>query len=197
MRKQVWADGPLEHDYIHLLEADSEVSYYAEQPVRIRYTLKGESRVRTYTPDFLVRRDDKIQIIEVKPEEIAQKEKYQRLFRIAKWACLNEGYEFVVVTETTIRVQPRLNNIKTFWRYARTPVGLPRYRHYCQEFFSTNPEANLGELMRFFEAKKLVKHMVYALLYWGILATDLMKPVRADSVITFPTLTTQTEARHG
>lgn len=197
MGRQVWADGPLEHDYIHLLEPDSEVSSYRGQPLRIRYQLKGERRPRIYTPDFMVVRGGRIQIVEVKLEADAKKEKYQRIFRIARFACRRQGYEFVVVTETTIRKQPLLNNLKTFWRYARTPIETARYTRCCREFFLTRMEASLVELMQFFEAKQLKSQAAYSLLYWGILATDLMKPVGPDSIITYPALTPVTKVSHG
>jgi hypothetical protein len=195
MGMQVWADGPLEYDYIHLLEADSEVKSYEGQPLRIRYRLKGERRLRFYTPDFLVRRGDRLQIVEVKLRKDMEKEEYRRLFRIAERACREEGYEFVIVTEETIRLQPRLYNLKLFWRYASTPIGSPRYLHYCRELFGEKPEARLAEVVRFFEAKNATMREVYALLYWGFLATDLMQPVCARSIITYPALAASTEVR--
>lgn len=197
MGMQVWADGPLEYDYIHLLEADSEVKSYEGQPLRIQYRLKGERRLRTYTPDFMVVRGGRIQIVEVKLEADAKKEERQHIFRIARCACRRQGYEFIVVTETTIRRQPRLNNLKTFWRYARTPIDTARYKHCCREFFRLKAEASLIEIMRFFEARQLTREAAYSLLYWGILATDLMKPVGPESIITYPALTPLTEGRRG
>lgn len=186
MKRQVWADGPLEHDYIHLLEPDSEVSFYAGQPVKIRYTLTGEKRVRTYTPDFFVRRGDKIEIIEVKLKKDAEKEKFQHLFGLATRACREKGYEFMVATEETIRVQPRLDNLKKLWRYAGTPIGHPRYRLYCQQFFTSAQKAPLDELIRYFESKQVSRRVVYALLYWGVLAVDVMAPLAGSSLVAFP-----------
>lgn len=194
MRMQVWADGPLEHDYIHLLEPDSEISFYAGQPVRIRYTLTGERRVRTYTPDFLVRRGKQIEIVEVKLKKDAEKEKFQHLFGLATRACREKGWQFIVATEETIRLQPRLDNLKKMWRFAGTPIAHPRYRLYCQEFFTTEPAAPLDELIRYFESKQVSRRVVYALLYWGVLAVDLMAPLAGSSVITFPSLAALREA---
>jgi hypothetical protein len=197
LRRQVWADSPLEHDYIHLLEPDSEVSYYEGQPLKICYTLTGEKRVRTYTPDFLVKRGDKIQIVEVKLKKNTLDERIQLLFRIATRACLLKGCEFVVATEETIRLQPRLDNLKTCWRYASTPVSPPRYRFYCREFFSSEAVAPLGEVIRYFESKNVSRRVVYALLYWGVLAVNFMKPLDRDSLVSFPSLAALKEVGDG
>lgn len=193
----MWADSPLEHDYIHLLEPDSEVSYYEGQPLKICYTLTGEKRVRTYTPDFLVKRGDKIQIVEVKLKKNTLDERIQLLFRIATRACLLKGCEFVVATEETIRLQPRLDNLKTCWRYASTPVSPPRYRFYCREFFSSEAVAPLGEVIRYFESKNVSRRVVYALLYWGVLAVNFMKPLDRDSLVSFPSLAALKEVGDG
>lgn len=196
MGRLVWADGPLEYDYLHLLEPDSEVTSYEGQPLRIRYKLKGERRLRFYTPDFLVRRGERKQIVEVKLKKDAKKEEFQRLFRIAARACSEEGYEFIVVDEETIRLQPRLYNLKLFWRYAKTPIGSSRYRYYCRELFGEKPQVSLADVVRFFEAKNATRREVYALLFWGFLATDLMQPLCPQSIITYPALAAPREAHH-
>src|SRR5437588_206487 len=60
-------ESKLERDFIYLLEFDSDVISYREQPIRIIYFLDGKSC--RYTPDFLVVRKNKRQIIEVKPKD--------------------------------------------------------------------------------------------------------------------------------
>jgi hypothetical protein len=189
MGRKVWADGPLEYDYLHLLEADPEVSLYVGQPVKFRYILAGEKRVRTYTPDFLVGRSGKIQIVEVKLEKDAQDEWNQMLFRMATRACRETGCEVVIASDALIRAQPRLNNLKKFRRYASTPINAPNYESYCREFFKSEIEASFDEAQRYFESKKVPSRVLYALLYHGVLAVDLMKPFNGNSLITFPALT--------
>jgi hypothetical protein len=177
----VWWESPLESDYIHLLEPDSAVTFYKEQPLRIRYTFRGKEHF--YTPDFLVQIGSKIKIVEVKPEKKAFDEKYQELFRIAAQACCQKGYEFVVVTDTMIRAQPKLDNIKVLWRYARTPLHPTHYILHCKEIFSRKSEIALGELFEIFITKQVSKRVIYGLLYWGLLEIDLLKPINGDSKI--------------
>jgi hypothetical protein len=95
------------------------------------------------------------------------------------------GYEFLVVTETDIRVRPKLENIKMLWRHART-LTLPRHRRLCREFFlsvSSPEQAHLGDLMTFLRAEGVRKETAYTLLYQGTIATDLMIPLTEASVI--------------
>lgn len=61
----------MEHDYHRLLEFDSGVRSFWEQPFRIEYVLDGETH--PYTPDVLVERTDgRRQVFEVKEEKEAR-----------------------------------------------------------------------------------------------------------------------------
>lgn len=184
MRRLVWWESQIERDYIYLLEFDPAVISYEEQPLRISYHLNRKERY--YTPDFLVERADKSLIIEVKPEEEVQKKENQRLFHIASAICARNNYEFVIVTDKMIRVQPRLNNIKLLTRYQRTPINDPHYQIICYELFAKNSEISLNEVMQFFASRSIDKQVVFSLLYWGVLAVDLMRPIGGGSVVHLP-----------
>jgi hypothetical protein len=184
MGRLVWWESQIERDYIYLLEFDPAVISYEEQPLRISYYLNGKER--HYTPDFLVKRTDKSLIIEVKQEEEAQKEENQRLFHIASAICARHNYEFVIVTDKMIRVQPRLDNIKLLTRYQKTPINDPHYQIICYELFVKNSEVSLGEVTQFFASRNIGKQVVFSLLYWGVLAVDLMQPIGALSVVHLP-----------
>ena len=181
MKRVIWWESQLERDYIYLLEFDADVVSYDEQPLRIEYYLNGKKH--RYTPDFLVRKGNKRIIVEVKQEEEALKEKNQSLFRIISDICALNGYEFNVVTDTMIRVQPRLNNIKLLTRYQRTLIDDPQYQIVCYELFAKNHEPSLNAVMQFFASRNIGKQIIYSLLYWGVLAVDLMQPIAAESRI--------------
>jgi hypothetical protein len=184
MGRMVWWESPVERDYIHLLEADGAVSFYKEQPLKIHFILDGKEYF--YTPDFLVKRVHKIQIVEVKPEKKIHCEENQRRFSAASRACAQCGYEFLVATDVRIRVQPRLDNIKGFWKYSRTPLNLPLYNLYCKELFSRRSELAVGELLPLLNSKGISTRAFYALLYRGVIRVDLMKQFNKDSVISLP-----------
>jgi hypothetical protein len=176
----VWYESLLERDYMYLLEIDSDVISYREQPGRIYYTLEG--RRHRYTPDLLVERKSEKQIVEVKLKKVAEKEEYRRLFHIAGETCCREGYEFRVATDEMIRLQPRLNGVKLLYKYARTPL-LPQHQIGCHEFFTAEQEAPLGEVARFFASRGIGQQVVYALIFRGVLSVDLMRPLTRDAVV--------------
>jgi hypothetical protein len=176
----VWYESLLERDYMYLLEIDSDVISYWEQPGRIYYTLDG--RRHHYTPDLLVERRREKQIVEVKPKKKAEEEKYRRLFRVAGESCRKEGYEFRVATDEMIRLQPRLNGVKLLYKYARTPL-LPQHQIGCHEFFTVRQEAPLGEVTRFFASRGIGQQVVYALIFRGVLSVDLMRPLTREAVV--------------
>ncbi|HWS90681.1 MAG TPA: TnsA endonuclease N-terminal domain-containing protein [Pyrinomonadaceae bacterium] len=180
MGRIVWYESLLERDYMYLLEIDSDVISYREQPGRIYYTLDG--RRHHYTPDLFVERMREKHLVEVKPKKRAEEEEYRRLFLIAMDTCRSEGYEFKVATDEVIRLQPRLNVVKLLYKYARTPI-LPQHQIYCHEFFAERQEAPLGEITQFFASKRTGQQVVYALIYHGILLVDISKPLTYNCVV--------------
>lgn len=184
MNKRLWSESLAEEDYKYLLDFDSMVDSFEEQPFRIRYVLDGKTR--HYTPDMLVlTKDGRRLVVEVKPKSKVSTPKNDLLFRIVTALCEAEDHKFVVVTVEMIRQQPRLNNVKALWKYARTRLH-PQHQIYCSELFLTREKVTLGEVFEFFESKGVGKHVVYALLFWGALSFEVMQPLGFDSFITFP-----------
>lgn len=183
--RTVYCESGLELDYAFLLDADhGNVLSFQEQPVKIRYHLHGKSH--TYTPDFLVIRPDKKQVVEVKPESKAWSEENRTLFEVIEVICRKADYEYVVVTDVRIRIEPRLCNIKLLWKYGRTPI-CPQHQIYCQEFFARKRTPVLGELFEFFAHLKEGRAVVFSLLYWGVVGIDVDAPINIDAPVHLPT----------
>jgi TnsA-like endonuclease N terminal len=180
-----WYESLLERDYMYLLDYEGDVSYWHEQPLRIRFSHGG--KVHRYTPDIEVHRAAQKQLIEVKPKHEVDSGEWDVLFRAASSICEQEGYEFLVVTDETIRMQPRLENIKLLWKYARTPV-LPQHQIICSQFFQSRKDqpVTLGDLIQVFTIKQVPMQTLYSLLFWGALEFDLMQRLDRDSRITMP-----------
>lgn len=183
-----WYESLLEKDLMYLLDYDRNVSYWHEQPLRIRFSHGG--KVHRYTPDLEVHRDAKKQLIEVKPKHKVDSGEWDVLFRAASSICEQEGYEFLVLTDEVIRMQPRLENVKLLWKYARTNV-LPQHQIICSQFFQGRKDAlvTLGDLVQLFTRKQLPTQTLYSLLFWGALDFDLMQALDQCSQITLPSTT--------
>jgi hypothetical protein len=181
--KTVWWESQIERDLIYLLEFDSDVIAYREQPIGISYELNGKRHI--YTPDFLVQRRNGQQIIEVKPESEANKSENVELFNCIRPICQEAGYRFIVVTDLKIRKQPLLNNIKLLWRYSRTPLE-PRHFIYCYEMLLAENHTRLADAFAFFDSKGTTRAVVYALLYRGALGMDHTQVLGADTLVFLP-----------
>lgn len=185
MRRIIRWESLIERDAIYLLEYDRAVKSYEEQPNPIFYMLEGKRH--RYTPDFRVERDDQHQIVEVKPAIKVVTGKYDDLFREVAWECRSMGCQFVLATDEMIRVEPKLQNIKMLYRYARTPLR-QGYQPLIDQFFNTETVFNIGGLARFF-AKRGVEdsiQVVYALTYHGFFEIDLNTVISPLSEIVLP-----------
>ncbi len=191
--REAWYESLLEKDFMYLLDYDRDVSYWHEQPLRIRFSHGG--KVHRYTPDLEVHKGGKKQLIEVKPRHQVDSGKWNVLFRAASSICEEEGYQFLVVTDEIIRKQPRLENIKLLWKYARTPV-LPQHQLICNQFFQSQKDelVTLGDLVQLFTRKHLPTQTLYSLLFWGALDFDVMQPLDQCSPIVLPSTTTSKPA---
>ena len=110
MNTTVMWESQLERDYIYLLEIDTDTVAYCGQLFTIAYD--RHNRRKKYTPDFFVERRCSKQVIEVKPKSKVESFITSDRFLGIRNFCFFNGLEFAVVTEETIRVQPRLENIK-------------------------------------------------------------------------------------
>ncbi len=113
-------ESSLERDYINILEFNSSVVHYCEQPIKIFYTL--EDKEHYYVPDFFVRfndnREDELVEIKYKDDLLKNKKKYFAKFKAAKMFCEANGLKFKIVNEDGIRT-PFLLNCKFLLPYRR------------------------------------------------------------------------------
>ncbi|MDT4955073.1 MAG: hypothetical protein QOJ02_3211 [Acidobacteriota bacterium] len=179
--RNVWWESLLERDYIHLLEFDPDVTKYEEQPIRVAYPFEG--KVRHYTPDFLVeRRDGRRIIVEVKLKKKTSTEEF-RLFLLAVAPVIQKlGYEFLVVTEEMIRVEPLLENLKILWGYSRVAF-FSRHQVLCRKFLRENDGATIADLARSLSDKGVTLPVIYSLIYRGALSVDLNLPLDPSRIV--------------
>jgi len=174
---------------MYLLDFDPQIIYWHEQPLRFRYTLDGKTH--WYTPDVEVLRDSKKQIVEVKSQDQIESGEWDFLFRTAASISKEEDYEYIVVTDEVIRIQPKLETVKKLWKYARTAVP-PQHQILCRDFYQKKQiaQVELGDLLQLFKTNSVPASCLYALLFWGALDLDLMQPLDSCSLITLPSITT-------
>jgi TnsA-like endonuclease N terminal len=173
-----WCASALELDMIYLLEIDPDVVSYKTQPFKIRYLL--DKKPHTYTPDIYVARKNRRQIIEVKRSSKAETEEFTLFAKTVTPIFESEGCEYIVATEKTIRLEPKLSNIKLLFRYARTPISTDDQARLYQ-FFRDKADASLKEIIDLFSHREYRMQLVYAFLYWGILEIDVNQVISSDT----------------
>jgi TnsA endonuclease N terminal len=170
----------LERDYMYLLEIDPEVKSYSSQPLTISYSIDKLSR--RYTPDFLVERISKTQIVEVKPIIELDLEENTKRFEYIAPNFEHQGWEFVVVTDKKIRVEPLLSNVKLLYRYKSETLSSQQYLS-CQQYFKHKKAVELQIALQDLEKSVISRKSLYKLLFVGFLETDLMQPIGSKSYI--------------
>ena len=87
--------------YMQQLEDDPKVIKFIYEPFSLEY--EHDDILKHYTPDFLVLRRDRVELIEVKPSRMVTMGRNPAKFRTARRYCIESGYDFVVVTEVELK----------------------------------------------------------------------------------------------
>jgi hypothetical protein len=120
--RMVHNEGLLELDASYLFEMSPSIARYGEQAERIHYP--DGAKLRRYTPDFeLVLVTGEIILVEVKPNYFLQKEKTRHKFHCIAEHFARLGKPFVILTEDTLRLEPRQANLR--WLYHQLPRIAP------------------------------------------------------------------------
>lgn len=179
MRCMIHWESTIERDYIYLLEIDSSVTSYSSQPLKLEYWHEGKKH--KYTPDFLVMRDKRIQIVEIKDaKRIAPLTEF---FQAIKFACEDKGWEFIVVTDTQIRVQPILNNARLLCRYSNDQITF-EFLDKCDAYFAEHPITTLGSLKRYLKSYRLPLSQIYTLMYRSYIGFDITHVFNDQLILT-------------
>ncbi|MDB9323930.1 TnsA endonuclease N-terminal domain-containing protein [Nodularia spumigena] len=165
---------------MYLLEIDPDVLSYMTQPFKISYIL--DDKVRRYTPDFLVQRQSKKQIVEIKPSCWLDDETNVKKFSIIASTLKSEGWEFVIITDEMMSRGSLLNNVKLLYRYAKIPLKLQNLI-VCQQYFQDKSPINLFTIIKDLEPQGINKPILFKLIFLGFLTTDLMTKLKNNSPI--------------
>ena len=178
----------LERDFIYLLEFDKDVISYIEQPETITYHISN--RRYRYTPDFLVIRKNKKQLIEVKPYKklliILEDEIKKKKFIEAASYCKSQGYqEFKIFTDKDID-KGYLKNIKYLFSFSKLKVPASCKLIIQNELMDSGPQKISQILFKLATGKEEVnKYYSYilAMLYHQEIKTELSCPINKMSII--------------
>ncbi len=138
----------IEQDYLYVLDYETEVTWFEEQPLTIAYT--WQEKPYEYTPDFHVMRSTGHELVECKPTVFVNKTENQRKFAAAREWCQQQGWSFSIVTDQDLRKGCRLANIKLLTRYARfklSPELLEQAQSHMREINRPIPLLEAGRCL--------------------------------------------------
>lgn len=115
--RMVHCESPLEGDFVLQCDFDDRISAVQEQPERLDYKRNG--KIRRYTPDFRIERNQRSCLIEVKPEEKLACDEVRDKLEFIQDLYAENGDPLEIVTDSDIRREPLLSNLKLLKRYRR------------------------------------------------------------------------------
>ncbi len=180
MGTSLWYSSSLQRDFMYWLEFDLDVLSYNTPAISFDYHSNG--KLKHYVPDFQVVRRQKKQIIDVQSKEVIESDKYRRLYQLLSDICDETGWTFIAITQSEVRREPILSNIKLLYRYARENFSIDEYRD-CLEIVNATLPASLKEIFQELDSRKIRRNVLFKLLYHCLVEVDLKQPINLDSAI--------------
>jgi hypothetical protein len=185
-------ESPLEKEYMLLLEFDSSVESFEEQPLTI--PLPGIAK--GYTLDFIVhyknnnagQERQRSKLVEVKSSDDLRRnaEKYSKKFERATEFASDRGWDFEIVTEKHIRT-PRLGNLKFLRAYRNIFPSSDQCYQITEILSKSQPQISLEALLDRLsvdENERLsVLPTIWHMVVSGKIYVDLDSPIRNDTLL--------------
>ena len=177
-----------------MLNADPKVVEYAVEPHVLTYWdmdgAGGAAVKRTYTPDVVVRYvDGAIAVLDAKAAFFGNRANWASKAGYIREAYREDhGVPFQVITESHIRVEPRLSNCQFMLRFRDAPVD-PRIGYAVRELLAVHKKPTIGFVQNATvsglpganRASIMATLMQFALA--GEIVFDLSKPIDPATVI--------------
>jgi hypothetical protein len=181
MSRMVWFESLLERDFIMTLDYREDITWFAEQPFEIKYIHKR--REHRYIPDFLSVRNGRPWVTEVKPTAFADTEDNRRKAAVgARW-CEGRDWDYSVVTEIDIRVEPQLSNIKLLTYYARQNVSTKLSEQIRYLLRESSDAIQLSRLCRTVlpDQPHMARTVIFHLAFWHRLQLSMDEAIGAET----------------
>lgn len=176
----MWCESYLERDSLLRLEFQPEVSAYTTQPISFVYKdWAGDDR--RYTPDQLVRIDEKYKFGEVKRDVVANSASFREAFSHLQMHSIGRYQApLELVVESDIRHGEYINNLKKLYGYKAVSLSHLGSLKLKQIFGS---DCIFAELIDFANSKKLSPVIPFALLAQDRFRCDLSLALNEQTVL--------------
>lgn len=185
----VQLESALERDFCCLLEFDTNVANYVEQPIIIKYSSQG--RTRRYTPDFLVYYKDAkpAVLVEIKyqAELHANQSEFKPKFDAAIEYASAQGWEFCIYTEIEIRTI-YLKNVKFLLHFRNLQIVLhsesvQKMLTVLDSIGETTPSEIITKKVSNINNSANLLNLLWCLVEKGFIGCNLLQPITMESAI--------------
>lgn len=153
VRGQVRTREPLMADLMFHLDTDPEIRVVAEFALRTDYLVRrrdGTVVTKEHIPDLAaLRRDGHVFVIDVMPWSVQQNiPSTERRREVLTTHYAKLGARYLLLNETSIRLQPLLNNLKRMWMHKSSGHDLRGMAQLRQALLDTSYPATMEDLVR-------------------------------------------------
>lgn len=178
MKRQMCWDSPAELNWLRLLDADSEVLEFREQPCTIYYRLDGVEH--WHIPDTWVRTADGSTFWEVKATKDSARADVAARTALLSADCPAHGYQYRVAIAEDLRREPRLRNVRLLLRRGRVPITFGQ-RELCRRLFLRDQEFSWQAIVEGL-LEPLTMSVACRLVLEGTLEVDLDQELSSQTI---------------
>ncbi|MFL7904312.1 hypothetical protein ACJ41P_24495 [Azospirillum argentinense] len=164
-----------------LLDADPDVVSFTAETTKVTFEFEGEERV--FRPDVQVDyRRSRQGVIALLREDEAILPENVAAAQVLRSFYAERGMDFRVITDQTLRVQPRLDNAQTFFRHRHLPVSMEHSMRLAKAVAEGRADT-LGGLHGALGGDEAAWSTLLALAAHGCIEVDLDEPLEAASPV--------------
>jgi hypothetical protein len=185
LNRMVHCESSLERDRCMLLDCDTGVSSYREQPavISMEYRLNGETFDFVHYPDFLYEKEQRQVFNEIKLESEAKEPHIKLRTELLTRGLPTLGYSYELSTDNDILKPPeQLENAKYLTRYAHGAFVDTRDFEEIRGVFQLEPQIPLGKIRQGLLGSRGL-HLVCRLIISGELIIDRNSPITDMTLI--------------
>lgn len=177
-------ESQIERDFMYYLEFDGDVRSYTSQPTRYRYS--REDKYKYHFPDFEIFRysTPKRKFVEIKPLHVTKKTEFIEKTAAIKAQMQVDGFDYSVVTDSQLRIEPILSNLKLLYRYITYQYDLEKVSQLVNELKAKeNTSIIFQELVSLAQNYSLELIDCYSCISNKIFTFDTNSPLSFETVL--------------
>lgn len=173
-------ESTLERDALALLELSPAVMRIEAQPIKFRYWDSYTDKERSYFPDFRIElTSGQEMFVEVKAARVLNRPEERARFEYIEAEFDIRGLPFRMITDETIRTQPRLRSMQTVVPFHGTRMTDSERDHWIDALATSSVQTLDG-----WTGLLGTRQHVYRLIAQGLLLPDWRHPLNSNMPLT-------------